>query len=374
MRRKEHIIGLILICLINALHAQITIPKKAYWHLIGTIGDSTSISMNMVKINDSIYADCSFYSKGNQAKGCIQEPGKPYDFCGKMDARGSFRLHPFSGEFPGFKGQLLNAGSFTGDFEENTDRKLRFELNEIYKAGSVQFSVFCIQQTVGLVKKPKSPAGLFRMAMLSPNESGNIFISDSLRKIMLKAFNNSGYEGIEPDSVLAWDLRIFRRDYIAGNLDLYKQMPDMGSLNWELLRFMHIVYNDSDILSFYILNYAFTGGAHGLESLDYCNVDLKTGKLLKLSDIIQESRKQELSRLLTMKLKKMNKIPDSQKLSDNGYFADIIQPNENFYLTRGGIGFLYNHYDIAPYSFGATDIFLSADEVRDLIRPGFSGF
>lgn len=212
------------------------------------------------------------------------------------------------------------------------------------------------------------------MAMLSPNESGNIFISDSLRKIMLKAFNNSGYEGIEPDSVLAWDLRIFRRDYIAGNLDLYKQMPDMGSLNWELLRFMHIVYNDSDILSFYILNYAFTGGAHGLESLDYCNVDLKTGKLLKLSDIIQESRKQELSRLLTMKLKKMNKIPDSQKLSDNGYFADIIQPNENFYLTRGGIGFLYNHYDIAPYSFGATDIFLSADEVRDLIRPGFSGF
>jgi len=127
------------------------------------------------------------------------------------------------------------------------------------------------------------------------------------------------------------------------------------------------------ILSFYILNYAFTGGAHGLENLDYTNVDLKKGRLIKLDDILPETGKQQLSMLLTRKLKQMNKLTEAQKLSENGYFVDEIQPNENFYLTPYGIGFVYNHYDIAPYSFGATDIFLTADEVRDLIRPFMKG-
>ncbi len=374
MKQAKYIITLLLISLVSGTQAQLTIPKKAYWHLAGTCGNGSSVSMNMVKINDSIYADCIISLKGAQVLASILETGKPYDFCGKMDAKGNFHLHPFSGEFPCFSGQLLNAGSFSGDFEERKSGKFHFELNEIYKAGSVQFSVFCIQQNITLVKKPRSPAGSFRMAMLSPNESGNPVISDSLRRIMLKAFNNSGYEGTEPDSVLAGDLRVFRRDYISANQDLYKQMPDAGSLNWELLRFMHIVYNESYILSFYILNYAFTGGAHGLESLDYSNVDLRTGKLLKLDDIIREGRRQDLSRLLTLKLKRMNNIPESQKLSDNGYFVNEILPNENFYLCRGGIGFVYNHYDIAPYSFGATDIFLTVDEMRNILKQGFNGF
>jgi len=374
MKQPKHILTLIFICLAAGIQAQLTIPKKAYWHLAGTTGSGTTISMNMVKINDSLYADCCFTLRGKQPPASIQEAGKPYDFCGKMDAKGNFLLHPFSEEFPCFRGQLLNAGSFTGELEESKAGRSHFELAEIYKAGSVQFSVFYIQQNISLVKKPKSPAGSFRMAVLSPNESGNHMISDSLRRIMLKAFNNSGYEGTEPDSVLAGDLRVFSRDYILANQDLYKQMPAAGSLNWELLRFMHIVNNDSYILSFYILNYAFTGGAHGLESLEYSNVDLKTGQLMKLDDVIPETRKQDLSRLLTGKLKRMNNLPDSQKLSDKGYFVNEIQPNENFYLTRDGIGFLFNHYDIAPYSFGATDIFLTADEVRDLLKPGFSGF
>jgi len=346
------------------------IPKKAYWHLCGNMPRGITVNINLVKVDDSLYADCSFYSPGILYPLVSLESGKPYDFSGRMDSRGNFQLRPFGNEFPFFKGQLFNTGSFRGECQEGKDKKTeRFEFNETYRAGSVQFSVFAVQQSVNLVRKPKSPAGTLHMALLSPMESGNPVISDTLRKIMMKSFNNSVYTGSNPDSILWGNFRIFKRDYLSGNEDLYKQMPDAGALNWELLRFMHIVCNENYILSFYILNYAFTGGAHGLENMDYSNVDLRTGKVLRLSDIIAEGRKQYLSKLLTKKLKLMNKIPEYQRLSDSGYFVDEIQPNDNFYLMPGGIGFLYNHYDIAPYSFGATDIFLSADEVSDLIRP-----
>ncbi|MCX6285574.1 MAG: DUF3298 domain-containing protein [Bacteroidetes bacterium] len=375
MKLHKYFLTFIGFCLLSGTEAQMSIPKKAYWHLCGTISKNIKVNVNLVKLNDSLYANCSFSSPGNQFALGKLESGKPYDFSGRMDAKGNFQLSPFGNEFPYLKGQLLNTGTLRGDCVESKESKaLRFELSEIYKAGSVQFNVYFQQQSVNLVKKPKSPAGAIRMALLAPMESGNAIISDTLRKIMLKAFNNSAYTGSIPDSILSGNFRVFKQDYLSGNQDLYKQMPDVAALNWELLRFMHIVCNENYILSFYILSYAFTGGAHGLENFDFTNVDLKTGKVLKLEDLLAEGRKQDISRLLTRKLKMMNKIPESQKLSDNGYFAGEIQPNENFYLTPEGIGFLYNHYDIAPYSFGATDIFLTADEVRGLIHPFMNGF
>ncbi|MEI7491935.1 MAG: DUF3298 domain-containing protein [Bacteroidota bacterium] len=363
------------LCFMTGAMAQMTIPKKAYWHLEGTAGKNIGISVNLVKLNDSLYANCAFTTPGPRNLSGTLEPGKPYDFSGRIDAKGNFQLKPFGNDYPVLKGQLLNTGTFRGECEESKDGKaLHLELSEVYKAGSVQFNVYFRQEAVRLVKKTKSPEGNVRMALLAPMESGNAVISDTLRKIILKVFGNSAYSGNNPDSVISGNFRVFKSDYLSGNEDLYRQMPDAGALNWELLRYMHIVCNENYILSFYILNYAYTGGAHGLENLDFTTVDLKSGKVLNLEDLLADGRKQDLTRLLTRKLKLMNKIPDNQKLTDNGYFTDEIQPNENFYLTPWGIGFLYNHYDIAPYSFGATDIFLSADEVRTLIRPFISGF
>lgn len=375
MKKFTFILAFVYVMIMTGASAQLSIPKRAYWHLSGTIGKAISASMNLVKINDSLYASCTLTGLGNEGTFSSFESGKPCDLAGRMDATGNLQLKPFGSEFPCLKGQLLNAVSFKGECEEGKDKKsLHFEFNEIYKAGSVQFNVYSLNQTTPLVKKQKSPAGKVSMAVLSPMESGNSFVSDSLRKIMLKAFDNSGYQGNNPDSVLSRNARLFKRDYLNGNLELYKQMPDAGALNWQLLRFMHIITNGNYILCFSILNYAFTGGAHGLETLEYLNINLRTGSILKLGDILAEGRKGELGLLLTRKLKHMNQMPGSGKLTENGYFVDEIQPNENFYLTPEGIGFLYNHYDIAPYSFGSTDIFLTADEVKDIIRPFTNGF
>jgi len=374
MKPLKYILTFIFLLLLSYTEAQFRIPKKAYWHLSGTIGETIHADLNLVKVNDSLYADCSYLLADNRIVLGSLESQKPYILSGKMDAKGNFQLKPFGHEFPDLTGQLFNSGSFRGDCKEGKDKKAyRFDLNEINPSGSVQFNVYFLQQMVNLVKKPKSPAGVIQMSLLSPLEAGNPVISDTLRNIVLKTFNSSGYRGNNPDSILNGNFKVFKDAYLSGNEDLYRQKADAGSLNWELLKYRHVVCNMDYILSFYILNYAFTGGAHGLENLDYTNVDLKKGRLIKLDDILPETGKQQLSMLLTRKLKQMNKLTEAQKLSENGYFVDEIQPNENFYLTPYGIGFVYNHYDIAPYSFGATDIFLTADEVRDLIRPFMKG-
>jgi hypothetical protein len=64
----------------------------------------------------------------------------------------------------------------------------------------------------------------------------------------------------------------------------------------------------------------------------------------------------------------MLKLPGTGKLTDSGYFVDEIKPNENFYVTGEGVGFVYNHYEIAPYSFGATDIFLTKEGLKEILN------
>jgi hypothetical protein len=63
-------------------------------------------------------------------------------------------------------------------------------------------------------------------------------------------------------------------------------------------------------------------------------------------------------------------LPTSQSLADAGFFSDTIKPADNFYITRDGIGFYYNQYDIAPYASGAFDIFIPFSELNDVLIKG----
>jgi hypothetical protein len=191
---------------------------------------------------------------------------------------------------------------------------------------------------------------------------------------MMAFFNNSSYRGSDPDSILIMNYQTFRRDYLASNKEISRRYPDSPLMNWELLKFVHLICNEKYWVSFYILSYAYTGGAHGLETREYQTIDLKTGKILSLDDILAEGKKQDLAKLLTAKLRKSNKIPESQKLTEAGYFVDEIKPNENYYLIPGGIGFFYNHYDIAPYVAGPEEIFLSMEDIRGILKPGILRF
>jgi len=350
-------------------------PKRAYWHLAGTVAGRINVKMNLVKVYDSLYADCILSLQNGNASTAFDEWNKPVDFCGRIDAQGKIVLHPFGAEVPAFRGQMTGDGKINGVFEESAGMgNHSIELVESEEAGSVQFNVFSLSKSVPLTGKTKRPCGVISMVFLSPLESRDAMISDTLRKSMMNFFNNSAYSGKDPDSMLLGNFSTFRSDYLASNKDLYAQYKDSPLMNWELLKFAHLICNEKYLLSFYVLNYAYTGGAHGLETREYQTIDLRSGKIISLDDILIEGKKQELAGLLTAKLRRSNHIPESQKLSDAGYFVDEIRPNGNFYLIPEGIGFFYNHYDIAPYASGSVEIFLNIGEIKSLLKPGILRF
>jgi hypothetical protein len=356
---------------IKDMDAQTMIPKKCYMHFTGQVGKTYEVTMDMVKINDSVYADYQSNAVVKKSK-ANASPFRNYEkiqvLCGKMKPDGSFSLGvAFSKELPLFTGQLTREQKLTGTWE-NEDGKFPVEMKERYSDGSLQLNVSYLKSSIPLVKKPGSPKGSIEMAVLTPVESSNPLISDSLKKIMLEKFTKRAVNSSNPENNLAYLKQIFSTKYISSNEDLYTNKSGGQNLNWESLEFMHVLYNDKHFLTFYIISYGFTGGAHGLETNQFYVADLNTGKILSLSDLFLEDYEKELSTAITQRFKDMNSLSPGQQLTDALFFTDTVKVTDNFYLTGEGIGFFYNHYDIAPYADSPNSCFFTFSELKSVIR------
>ena len=366
---KSSFITYLVILVPLSVTAQAPLPRLCYKHLSGMAGKNTQLTMNLVKVNDSLYGD---YSVKITGAGDTHPPlmaEKSTVFCGKMTSRVNFRIMDWPGDKGvSFKGQFKDEQHISGTIE-NIDGKgkpVTFQLGENYPEGTIPFQVYFSEDEIKLTNN-KTPRAMLKVALLLPAAAKAQAGSDSLRRLILSFFkvNHRGNES--PENILTDIRQDYKTEYVTGNQSLYLEMPG-ASFEWELLKFAHIIYNSNHKVSFGIITYSFTGGAHGLTIEAFTTVDLKTGKTIRLPDLCKAGYEDELARLLTQKLHTMIDLSQSKKLSEAGYFTDEIKPTENFYLNENGIGFAYNHYEIAPYSFGITDIFLTSQELKGILK------
>jgi hypothetical protein len=163
--------------------------------------------------------------------------------------------------------------------------------------------------------------------------------------------------------------QVYFENYLATNEGIYNEKMATG-FNWQSLKFLHILTNGSHILCFYIDHYAFTGGAHGIQTRQFTVVNLWTGKEVEMKNIFKENTEVQLNSILSDKIHEMNHLPTTQSLNDAGFYTDTVKPTDNFYITHEGVGFFYNQYDIAPYASGSIDVFVPFRELKDLLIPG----
>jgi len=364
--------GLILVftSLVITLSAQPILPVNAYFQLTGSINKELALTLYLVKVGDSLYGDytCFTESKGNNNK--FGYNGQSRHCFGKINTSGKFWIKDWPGDQgPLFKGRFTDPGHVSGTWshKEGGSQKLPFELSITNKEGCTGFAPYIMMDRRKLLKDQKSPVATIKMGLLSPVKDSSSSWSDTIQKNVFSQFSDSLNIENDPIKLLSNIRQEFFNNYIQDNETLYKEMPG-ASFGWELLRFTHIICNENRKVTFYTLSYSYTGGAHGLQTQFYCTIDLTRGKVLSPEDIFITGYESELSRLLTIKLHQMVNIPESDQLTESGYFVNEIKPNTNFYINANGIGFFYNQYEIAPYSFGTTDIFLSTKEVSELLK------
>ncbi|MFN8255226.1 MAG: DUF3298 domain-containing protein [Bacteroidales bacterium] len=148
-------------------------------------------------------------------------------------------------------------------------------------------------------------------------------------------------------------------------LNLKREMGDIvGSytLNYELIRSSKIIYNNNYFLSFEIESYVYAGGAHGLPNMKYLHFNMKTGDTVGIDDIFSPESKLKLSEILE------NKKNEMEANGINVFFDDArIEAIDNFYFKDNVLCFVYNPYEIGPFSSGFITIEVPADEIKPLL-------
>lgn len=364
-------IKLLLALLISApllIHAQSGMDKgMSYKRYEGSIGSNISITANIVQLYTKL--------SGNYQYRFIEDDndkmyfGKTVDLDGDMDENGQARLKEFGGNEFAFEG-AIKGKSFSGNWNAGEDRLVPFEMSEYYPNGSMSFDVHYLRSETELIKgKSDSPDAEIEITLIFPTSDYiSPEVTDSVRKIIVNSFFGRGFSLTDPDSMLVHFEEEYFSEYIKQNEEWHK----VGGLsfNWEKVISMSVMYNSNYLLCLEYLKYAYSGGAHGMTNVAYDIIYLDDGRLLTFRDVFREDADQALSELLTMQLRKDYSIPDEVALVDAGFFVDKVEPNRNIYVNGNGVGFLYNSYEIAPYSQGSTNIFLEWKQVSELVRQG----
>ena len=337
-----------------------------YKRFEGSIGADISITANIVRLFDKL--------AGNYQYSYLEDDGNMYfgktiELSGKIDKNDSARLKEFGGKDYAFNG-IMKDGVYSGKWNATDNKKVAFEMKEYYPNGSMDFEVYYLRSEGKLnTTESNPPVAEIELTLLFPEEKYfEPRIIDSVKQIITNGFFGPDFKSAIPDSMLTDFEQEYFDNYVKQNKNWHENSG--ASFNWEKTLSMSVIYNSSYMLCLEYLRYAYTGGAHGMTNISYDIIHLDQGKLLTYSDVFIEGADSSLSILLTKQLRKDYSIPEEVSLKEAGFFVDQVKPNRNIYVDGNGVGFLFNSYEIAPYSQGATNIYLEFKQIKDLVKMG----
>ncbi|RYY16258.1 MAG: DUF3298 domain-containing protein, partial [Cytophagaceae bacterium] len=142
-----------------------------------------------------------------------------------------------------------------------------------------------------------------------------------------------------------------------------------ASLSYEQQSASYVLFQEGDLLSVAYFTYDFTGGAHGNYGTAGASYDLRTGGRLRYDDIFLPNAAARLPALLAAAVRPLVGLGPGEPL-DKTLLVKTMPVTPNVYLTAGGVGFIYQPYEIASYAQGEVRVFLPLGQVRGLLRQG----
>jgi len=183
-------------------------------------------------------------------------------------------------------------------------------------------------------------------------------LNDTITHRLLMA-NNIGEN---PDKDLHEQAKSFIQAYMDDSLR--EKNPGMV---FSLESSATVVRQDSSLTTIQIDSYIFSGGAHGNTFTGFINWDTKANKSIKLDDIFVDDYRDKLTAIAD----KIFHAQDTTILDDNFEMVKNgkLVLTSNFLVTPIGLSFLYNEYDLKPYSEGQTTLLVPYVQIKSLLRP-----
>ena len=191
----------------------------------------------------------------------------------------------------------------------------------------------------------------------------NLWDREVFAKIEWLNYSNSfeGYEKetMDDDGFLRMDLDAAAKSIVEEYAD-YAAEGD-GPMCWYSMDQTAYFVRENTVLCYETLVESYTGGAHGGQSLWYESFDLETGSLYDFGYLFEGEWGAALRELVYERLNKEYAI-----LIDS---AEMLPVSSSMALTDAGLLFVYQPYEVAPYSEGIISVELCDEELAETGAP-----
>ena len=210
-------------------------------------------------------------------------------------------------------------------------------------------------------KKPDSSCTVAKVTY--PVFANQKSLNDTVIGRLLSAY----YTGDKPDSSLKQQTHKFIQFY---NYDTTRN-ADHPDMFYTLESSATVVRQDSGLVTIQIDRYTNDGGAHGSDYTGFINWNTKENKRITLEDILVPGYNERLTTIVEKAFRAQEKLSDTASMGS--MYAMIkngkLVLTHNFLVTPVGITFLYNEYEIKPYSEGQTTLPITYTQIKSLLRP-----
>ncbi|MGE9616751.1 MAG: RsiV family protein [Solitalea-like symbiont of Acarus siro] len=148
---------------------------------------------------------------------------------------------------------------------------------------------------------------------------------------------------------------------------------------WKLIVKEKIVYQNEDIISFQFDSYQLSGNAKTIPITLYINLDKNKSQILSLKNLTRDNDAIDaFNKIGELEFRRKYKIHPNESFTNTQFmFFDnnTFRLPENFTFTKNGILFIYNVYEIAPYSSGKVSFTIPYNTISDIlnlqsVKPG----
>lgn len=146
----------------------------------------------------------------------------------------------------------------------------------------------------------------------------------------------------------------------------YAKNQGFPVIPYTLMTNYHIKAN-GEIFSLETTIYDYRGGAHGLTTTEYYNIDTKKSKLLNIEDLFKES-----SNYKEILNQEINKQIQQRTLQGEVFFEDQggfkgIKDKQSFYIDhQGNLVVVFGLYEIAPYASGIVEFHIPKEVIKSI--------
>ncbi len=147
------------------------------------------------------------------------------------------------------------------------------------------------------------------------------------------------------------------------------ELPE-PSAPWHVSRKVAVLPAPPGVFSMSCQEFTFMGGAHPNALVRLASFDARTGKRLRMPDLLAAGSEDALRAAGEKAFRQVRQILDDLPINEAGFWFENgrFQVPENFAVTADGIQFVFNPYDVAPYVMGPTEFAVPYSDIRPLLR------